>query len=206
MREIFDNVYQEGGALFTKTALPRAKDVYEPWDPQKSKLAAMIAEGPEHFPLNRRSHVLYLGAGAGSTARRVAIMCTEGVVYCVEPFPTPFQRLLSVCERHENMVPVMADARSPERYIFIAPVDCIYQDIAQPDQARIFLLNWKVFEPGRGVLMVKARCIDAAREPQRVFDDVKTALEGNGLDVLESIPLPYYRGHEAIVVRKAQGR
>ncbi len=94
------------------------------WDPYRSKLAALyhIGNGVELDPSQR---VLYLGAASGTTVSHVADY-TE-VVYAVEFAPRPMQDLIEVARRRRNVIPIMADAASPETYLpLVEPVDLVY--------------------------------------------------------------------------------
>ena len=50
-------------------------------------------------------------------------------------------------------------------------VDCIFADVAQPDQARIVGLNAQFFLKNGGfyVISIKASCIDSTAPPEAVF-------------------------------------
>jgi len=51
-------------------------------------------------------------------------------------------------------------------------VDCIFADVAQPDQARIISLNAQHFlKIGGGfVFSIKASCVDSTLEPEVIFN------------------------------------
>jgi rRNA 2'-O-methyltransferase fibrillarin len=55
--------------------------------------------------------------------------------------------------------------------MLVGMVDCIFADVAQPDQARIVGLNAHHFlKVGGGVIVsIKANCIDSTAEPAQVF-------------------------------------
>merc|ERR1711877_15713 len=64
------------------------------------------------------------------------------------------------------------DARHPLKYrMLVSMVDCIFADVAQPDQARIVGLNAHQFlKVGGGVVVsIKANCIDSTAAPEQVF-------------------------------------
>ena len=109
--------------------------------------------------------VLYLGAANGTTVSHVADYVE--VVYAVEFAPRPMQDLLEVCRRRRNIIPLMADAARPEQYApLVEPVDLLYQDVAQPDQAAILLRNSVFLKPGGIlILMLKTRSVDVRKEP-----------------------------------------
>jgi len=77
------------------------------------------------------------------------------------------RNLFIVCSKKKNMIPIVGDARFPERYAQnIGPVDVIYQDIAQPNQAEILLKNTGKFSPKYAMLAIKSRSINAVKSPK----------------------------------------
>jgi rRNA 2'-O-methyltransferase fibrillarin len=61
-----------------------------------------------------------------------------------------------------NVIPIIEDARHPLKYrMLMDMVDCIFADVAQPDQARIVALNAQYYlkSGGHFVLSMKASCI-----------------------------------------------
>jgi fibrillarin-like pre-rRNA processing protein len=175
---------------------------YRAWDPSRSKLAAMILLGARDLGLTRSSRVLYLGAASGTTASHVADIVSSGMVFCVEVSQRSFRDLVGVCEKRRNMIPIMADASFPERYAhMVEDVDFVYQDIAQRDQAEMFVRNMRHFDAGQGILMLKARSVDVNRDPAEVFVAVRKELVSKGVVVKEAIDLGQYaKDHAAFVV------
>jgi fibrillarin-like pre-rRNA processing protein len=117
------------------------------------------------------------------------------------------QDLLEVCRRRRNIIPLMADAARPEQYApLVEPVDLLYQDVAQPDQAEILLRNLIFLKNGGFlILMLKTRSIDVRREPADVFHDTIDTLTSSGLFVKESTWLaPFHTDHAAIVCVKPE--
>jgi fibrillarin-like pre-rRNA processing protein len=172
------------------------------WDPYRSKLAALYYTGTG-IELTPRMRVLYLGAANGTTVSHVADYAE--VVYAVELAPRPMQDLLEVARRRKNVVPIMADAARPEQYApLVEPVDLLYQDVAQPDQATIAIRNSVFLQSGGNlILMLKTRSVDVRKDPGEVFRATVDALTAAGLLVQESVWLvPYHRDHAAIVCMK----
>src|SRR5512137_1114845 len=169
---IGDVLVSEGeGGVYKERLLSGARV----WDPYRSKLSALyhVGNGVELTPGMR---VLYLGAANGTTVSHVADYVE--VVYAVEFAPRPMQDLIEVCRRRRNIIPLMADAARPEQYApLVEPVDLLYQDVAQPDQAAILLRNL-IFLKNGGILilMLKTRSIDVRREPADVFYDTIATL------------------------------
>jgi fibrillarin-like pre-rRNA processing protein len=181
------------------------EEEYRIWDVYRSKLAAAIKKGLREMPIKDGSRVLYLGAASGTTASHVSdIVGKEGLVYCVEFAPRAMRDLISVCERRENMVPLLADARKPETYKEVGKVDVIYEDVAQPDQAQILIKNANLFlkKGGYAMLAVKSQSIDITEEPKRVYEQVESELKPH-FEILEKYELaPFDKAHLFILLRK----
>jgi fibrillarin-like pre-rRNA processing protein len=180
---------------------------YRLWDLYRSKLAAAIHKGLKEMPIKPGSIVLYLGASTGTTPSHVSdIVGKDGGVYCVEFAQRSMRDLITVCERHGNMLPIMGDARQPQEYAeqISDKVDVIYQDVAQPDQADIFLKNSRMFlkEGGWGMIAIKSQSIDVTRQPRKVFEEFVTQM-GPEIDVSDQIELsPYDLEHLFISGKK----
>jgi fibrillarin-like pre-rRNA processing protein len=173
------------------------------WDPRRSKLSALyhLGQGIELEPQHR---VLYLGAANGTTVSHIADYVD--VVYAVESAPRPFQDLLVIAERRENIIPIMANARKPHLYRpLVEKVDLIYQDIAQRDQADILLSNTGFLKSGGAtILMLKARSIDVRRTLSEIAAETENHLKAGGLSLEKVISLsPYYPDHAALIGRLA---
>ena len=99
-------------------------------------------------------------------------------------------------------MPILANARVPGEYSAVAPkVNTVYQDIAQRDQVGIFLRNMDYFDAERGVLIVKARSVDVAEKPKKVFQSVADTLS-DYVSIEDAVNLESYeKDHMAFVVR-----
>ena len=174
------------------------------WDPFRSKLAAVILKGLKHLPVKPGHKLLYLGAASGTTASHVSdIVGDDGSVFCIEFAPRSTRDLIdNVCRFRMNMVPILADARSPRKYAtFVEKVSVIYCDIAQPEQARVLSDNAEVFlqKDGWVMLAVKARSIDVTKEPSEIYEREIKVLQRNGFNISEVIHLePYDKDHAMI--------
>jgi fibrillarin-like pre-rRNA processing protein len=174
---------------------------YRIWDPYRSKMAALAYTG-NGIELEPAMKVLYLGAANGTTVSHVAdyVEC----VYAVEFAPRPMQDLLMVARNRKNIIPVMADAARPEAYLpLVEPVDLLYQDVAQADQATIALRNIIFLRDGGTiVIMLKTRSVDVRKEPGEVLVDTIDILSGSGVEVISSTWLnPYHPDHAALICR-----
>lgn len=171
------------------------------WDPNRSKLGAMLAEGLD-LGLPDEPTVLYLGAASGTTASHVADFA--GPTYAVEFAPRPVRDLLSAAEPRENLFPLLKDARKPETYAHVveADVDAVVQDVATRGQADVAIENRRFLaDDGRLLAAIKARSEDVTREPEAVFSDVLGRLE-SAYELVETRRLePYHADHLAVVAR-----
>ena len=146
------------------------------------------------------SKVLYLGAASGTTVSHVAdIVGEKGIVYAVEFSERTGRDLINMSKKRTNVVPIIDDARKPLKYRFlVSMVDCIFADVAQPDQARIIAINAQHFLKNGGgfVFSIKASCVNSTIAPEAVFADQVRELKECGFKPKEKIPLdPYERDH-----------
>lgn len=206
----FAGVFKDGDKLYTINSVPgkrvygeklvKADVEYREWIPNRSKLAAYLLKGGSFFPFDKDSSVLYLGAASGTTSSHIADIAAT--VSCVEFSPRSFRDLVSVCEVRTNMIPILADATKPNEYAFaVSSPDVVYQDIAQKGQADIFIKNFKTFSAKKGLLVIKSRSEDVARDPKKVFADASSTLTSAGLKVIEMVTLdPFEKDHAMIAV------
>jgi fibrillarin-like pre-rRNA processing protein len=170
------------------------------WDPYRSKFAAALLRGLEAYAFKSGISVLYLGASSGTTASHISdLIEPSGVIYCVEFAPRVMRDLVQVCSIRHNMIPFLADARRPESYNYIPQlVDVLYQDVAQPNQAKILLDNAKRFLKigGTAYLAIKARSIDVTAKPSRIFQREEKKLTQSGFTIVERLSLdPFTTDH-----------
>ena len=82
------------------------------------------------------------------------------MVYAVEFSHRSGRDLINMAKKRTNVVPIIEDARHPHKYRMLVPmVDCIFADVAQPDQARIVAHNAHYFLKNQGhfVISIKVR-------------------------------------------------
>lgn len=190
--------------------LVRFKKVeYRVWDAFRSKLAAAILKGVKVVPIAACSRVLYLGAASGTTPSHVSDMVGEaGHVFCVEFASRSIRELVNnVAVYRVNMSPFLEDARFPEKYaMFISgKVDCVYCDIAQPEQAKVLADNADVFLKPSGwvMLAVKAQSIDVTKDPAEIYRMEAKVLKKRGFSVKEIVGLePYDKAHAMIIAQR----
>eukprot|EP00622_Pseudochattonella_farcimen_P005786 FR741462.1.p1 GENE.FR741462.1~~FR741462.1.p1 ORF type:complete len:120 (+),score=13.55 FR741462.1:1-360(+) len=102
-----------------------------------------------------------------------------------------------------NVIPIIEDARHPLKYrMLVGMVDCVFADVAQPDQGRIVALNSCYFLKNEGgfVISIKASCIDSTATPEAVFArEVEKLQEQNFKPKEQLTPEPYERDHAVVV-------
>jgi len=216
--KVFEIYYDEKGRrLYTQNLLPgktpfsektyREKNIeYREFDPTRSKLAAAIVKGSTNIGIRKGDVILYLGASHGYTVSFVSDMVgTEGLIFGVDPAPRVMRDLVFLSEQRKNIVPILADANHPEEYeTRICGADIVYQDIAQKNQAEIFLENCRLFlkKGGYGLLAVKARSIDAKKKSKQIFEEIRKKVEKE-LTVIDFRNLePLEKDHCMIIVKK----
>lgn len=180
---------------------------YRLWNPYHSKLAAAVLRHLGYFPIQWGHRILYLGAASGTTVSHISdIIGIEGGIYAIEFSPRPLRELISkVAARRTNVYPILADARNPSNYQFmLEAVDCIYCDIAQPQQAKILSDNARYFlKPGNIVLLaIKGRSIRSTGNLTQIFQNEIQFLRSQGFSIEQTIDLePYHSAHLMVVAR-----
>ncbi|EIE77154.1 rRNA 2'-O-methyltransferase fibrillarin [Rhizopus delemar RA 99-880] len=177
---------------------------YRVWNPFRSKLAAAVLGGVDHIHVAPGKKVLYLGAASGTSVSHVAdVVGPEGAVYAVEFSHRPGRDLINMAKKRTNVVPIIEDARHPQKYRMLVPmVDVIFADVAQPDQARIIALNAHNFLKNEGhiVISIKASCIDSTVDAATVFAREVKKLQEERIKPQEQLTLePYERDHAVVV-------
>ena len=217
-RTSWPGVYREGRDLFTPNRTPghrvygeelRVADgvEYRRWDPFRSKLAALLVRGAPPDLWGEVRSALYLGAAHGTTASHLSDLWPDAEIFVVEKSPTSFAPLLALARRRTNLLPLLTDAQLPERYrADVGLVDLLYQDVAQRNQAAIFVENARIcLAPGgTGILMLKVRSVTQRRPSPVIVREARTELQRGGLAVRAEVPLgPFSRDHVALVAAAA---
>jgi rRNA 2'-O-methyltransferase fibrillarin len=168
-----------------------SKTEYRVWNPFRSKLAAAILGGVENIFMGPGSKVMYLGAASGTSVSHVSdLVGPTGVVYAVEFSHRSGRDLINMAKTRPNIIPIIEDARHPLKYrMLVGMVDTIFADVAQPDQARIIMLNAHYFlKVGGGVVIsIKANCIDSTVAAEIVFAKERQKLVDEGLKPKEQV-------------------
>ena len=149
-------------------------------------------------------NVLYLGAATGTTVSHISDIISDGLIYAVENSPIAMKKLLEVCKKRKNILPILENANHPGRYYhLISQIDFIYQDISQRNQAEIFIKNTERYlkKECYSILIVKARSIDVSLKPKEAYKKVQKTLEENGLKIINIMNLsPYEKDHAAFLI------
>jgi fibrillarin-like pre-rRNA processing protein len=179
---------------------------YREWNAYRSKLAAALLKGLEELPVKEGDRILYLGIASGTTASHISdIIGSKGLIYGVEFSPRVIRDLMQVVADRRNILPILADARMPERYrLMVGMVNGLYADVAQPEQADIVNRNARLFLEDGGYLLlaIKARSIDVTREPSDIYLREMKRLAQGGFEVIDVVHLdPFDRDHAMIYAR-----
>ncbi len=211
MRQIFNGIFEQNGKLFTPGEALFSEETakiegtrYREWQVTRSKLAAAIAKGLK-IEISRESTILYLGAAHGYTPSFISQICDKGKIFAVEFAPRVARELVILSEKIKNILPIVADANQPASYYHLAgAADIVYQDIAQRNQVEILVKNCNMFLKREGIAMIaiKARSIDVAEKPAKIFADVKRQLEENFRIIDYRNLEPMQKDHAFFVCRK----
>lgn len=210
-------LFEDKGFLWTENRVPGTSvygerlrkagmKEFRNWNPFRSKVAALTRQDPNTPWLELKEDILYLGAASGTTVSHLSDICS-GIIYAVEFSPRAVRDLLWNVEPRSNVVPILDDAGTPEKYAaYIArPVGALIQDVAQRHQVDIFLRNVPFLRSGGiGMLFVKARSINVSQAPAEIYAEVGRRLTEAGLKIERQVDLdPFEKDHRAFVVRKA---
>lgn len=178
---LYTKSFAPGKQVYKEKLVKEKGSEYREWDTHRSKLAAAIVKGISQMGIKPDSTVLYLGCASGTTSSHVSdIVGKEGFVWCLDFAPRTMRDMILVSEQRPNMTTIMEDASHPERYANqVLAVDVIFQDVAQKNQADIFLKNCDMFlkKGGFGILCVKSRSIDISKKPKEIYKTIREQIE-----------------------------
>jgi len=207
-RDFFTRAAAEGNVYGEATRRGPDGALWRRWAPYRSKLAAALRSGGLTAPfekLLRSAPVLYLGAASGTSVSHLADLAHPKSVFAVERATRSFEELLVKLKAWPNVLPILGDAREPDRYAgMVGRASCVVEDVAASDQVAILEANCRALldRGGLALLFVKARSIDSAKEPERVFEAAKSALRPAGFELIEERALePFDRDHRALLLR-----
>jgi len=219
LEEIFPGVFGKEGKIYTKNLVPGIKVYgeklvlennveYRQWDFFRSKLGAAIKKGLQELPIRAGSNVLYLGAAEGTTVSHVSdIVGMQGLVFGVDISERVMRKFITMCEQRNNVMPIVEDANKPWTYkAFLEErkIDVLFQDVAQPNQANIFLKNAEYFlkKGSFGMLVIKAKSISQQSDVGSVFGKELGAL-ADSFKVKQVVNLkPFEKDHVLALCEK----
>ncbi len=187
---------KDGKSIYGEQVTNRGGKYYRVFSPLRSKLSSSMRLGLKP-DLRKGDHMLYLGAGAGTTASHISDSLSDGSIFAVEFAPVPFIKLTSLAGIKENIFPIISDAQKPEMYgLFVDKVDIVYQDVSQPNQIEIFANNMDYFGSQRGILMLKTFSL---RSDFSIEKEIKKIKDNFSVQQVKDISR-FHRGHYAITV------
>ncbi len=182
------------------------KKEYRLWDVYRSKPAAALKRGIKSMPISKGSSVLYLGAASGTTVSHFSdIVGKSGIIYAVDIAERVLRELIAHAEARGNIVPMLADARMPEKYsnMVLGKVDVLYEDVASKDQIEIFIRNAETFlkKGGYAMIAIKSQSIDVTKPPRSIYKQCLEKLSEH-FKVLDKVELdPYEKMHLFVVLK-----
>jgi fibrillarin-like pre-rRNA processing protein len=206
-RELYTRNLRPGERVYGEELILEDGVEYRHWDPWRSKLAAYLLNGATRLPYDHPRRVLYLGAAHGTTLSHLSDLLPDAQLFGIEKSAGSFGAFLALSRRRSNLFPILADAQLPERYqADVGPVDFLYQDIAQRNQADMFAENATatLSSTGSGLLMLKVRSVTQRRPVAAVVAESRSILAQQGLRVVDQRSLaPFSRDHVTLVVARA---
>ncbi|RLE38905.1 fibrillarin-like rRNA/tRNA 2'-O-methyltransferase [Candidatus Woesearchaeota archaeon] len=217
MEQIFPGIFKRKGKLYTKSLLPgrtyfneqifKENNIeFRQFSPYNSKFAAAIKRGLKQTGIKEGSIVLYLGSSHGYTVSFFSdIVGEKGVLFAVDVAPRVMRDLIFIAEDRKNIAPILADASHPEEYKKrILQPDFLYQDVAQRNQIEIFIKNIELLKKKSfAMLALKAKSIDISRKTEQIFDQAKSQLKKENINIIQSFTLdPYQRDHMFFLCKK----
>jgi fibrillarin-like pre-rRNA processing protein len=194
------------GALFEDRISREGGEEFREFDPRRSKLSASIVKGCTNIGIRKGDVVLYLGVSHGYTASHISdVIGEEGLLFGIDLAPRVMRDFVFLCEKRKNLVPILASANHTEEYVDkVCQADIVYQDIAQKNQAEMFIKNCNLFlkKGGYGLLAVKARSIDVKRKPKQLFVEIRQQLEKEFTVIDYKILDPFEKDHCMIIIKK----
>jgi fibrillarin-like pre-rRNA processing protein len=198
-----------GSRVYGERLINYKGNEYREWDPFRSKLAAIILENPITDFLNRNLKCLYLGASSGTTISHLSDIVSEGIIYGIEFAERSMRQLIQNVSKRENVIPILGDARYPETYSnsIFTDIDLIYQDVSQPNQAEIAILNSDYYlnDKGKIIVAIKSQSIDSISKSEKIYRQEKDVFERSGYKIIESINIHRYAANHIVLIVKRQG-
>lgn len=207
-RTIYTKNLVPGTTVYDERLVKEKGAEFREWNPRKSKLGAYIMQkNVNDIFIRPNASILYLGVASGTTASHISdIIGYGGMIYGVDPAFRVMIDLMFVAEKRKNIAPLMTDAAHPEEYETLIPkqVDFIFQDVAQRNQAEIFIKNIEKYlkKGGFGMISVKAKSVNIAERPKTIFKNIRAKLEEKYTIVDYRSLEPFEKDHVMIVIKK----
>jgi fibrillarin-like pre-rRNA processing protein len=217
LKTLFEGIYTDDNEIYTKN-LARGQRVYgeklfiegteeyRAWNPNRSKYAAALKNGLQENIFFAGQKVLYLGSAEGTTMSHVSDLVGEkGMVLGVDVSEIAMMKLIDLAETRKNIFPILADAEQTDQYkeYMGGEVDTMFQDIAQRNQAEIFVKNAKFLKKkGLAAIAIKTKSISQSKKKEDILAEEKKELK-KAFDILQVVSLePYEKGHYLLLLRK----
>ena len=180
---------------------------FREWDPYRSKVAALILGTPSTSFFSKNLKCLYLGASSGTTISHLSDIMSDGIIYGIEFAERSIRQLIQNTNLRNNIIPIFGDARYPETYAnkVFTDIDLIYQDVAQPNQAEIAVVNANYYlnDTGTIILAIKSQSIDSIVNTEQVYAKEKGILEKAGYEIIETLNIHRYAAdHIVLIIKK----
>ncbi|NCO84618.1 MAG: fibrillarin [Candidatus Huberarchaeum crystalense] len=202
------NLHKQGNSFYTKSSTPE-KNFYNEdlliinsntfflWNPRRSKIAAAMVKGIQNLGFEESSKILYLGAAQGQTVSHISDIVPQGQIFAVEISPIAAKPLYFLAKARQNIIPIIEDARFPERYSDLPKMDFVFEDVADSQQIEILINNCNLFlkQKGFAMIAVKARSIDVSKPPYEIFKMCEKKLAQH-FAILQKLDLyPFEKDH-----------
>lgn len=206
-KQFYTKNYIKKNPVYGESIILQNGSEYRAWDSTRSKLAAALMKGLPQSYLKEGDVVLYLGASYGTTPSHISdIVGKNGFVFALDFAPRVVRDLVFMCEKRDNVTPLLGDANKPISYShLVTGVDFIYMDIAQRNQSEIFIKNIRLYlkRDGFGMLFVKSKSIDISKKPRQIYQEVRKELEDANLTIVDFKELdPFEKDHCVFIVKK----
>jgi len=218
-RQLFNGIFLVNGRICTKNLVQGINvygerlfsengSEYREWVPFRSKLAAAVKKNLKTVPINNAAKVLYLGIAEGTTASHVSdIIGNDGLIVGIDISEKTMRKLLRICEQRKNIIPIIADANQPDRYVESLEhikFDIIFQDVSQKNQVDILRKNAEIFLKPNGfaLLALKAKSISSTSNVKNIFEVQEIELKKH-FKIIERVNLePFEKDHMFYVLQK----
>ncbi|PIU20865.1 MAG: fibrillin [Candidatus Diapherotrites archaeon CG08_land_8_20_14_0_20_34_12] len=218
-RQLFNGIFLVNGRICTKNLVQGINvygerlfsengSEYREWVPFRSKLAAAVKKNLKTVPINNAAKVLYLGIAEGTTASHVSdIIGNDGLIVGIDISEKTMRKLLGICEQRKNIIPIIADANQPDRYVESLEhikFDIIFQDVSQKNQVDILRKNAEIFLKPNGfaLLALKAKSISSTSNVKNIFEVQEIELKKH-FKIIERVNLePFEKDHMFYVLQK----